>query len=53
MFLLALAECGRVSSACKMAEMSEASAYHLRQQPHGMAFRLGWHAAILLTRDRL
>ena len=52
-FLMALAETGLVSSACKIAEMSPASAYALRREARGAAFHLGWQAAHLLARDRL
>ena len=52
-FLMALAETGLVSSACKIAEMSPASAYALRREERGAAFHLGWQAAHLLARDRL
>jgi hypothetical protein len=52
-FLIALAESGLVSSACKVAKMSVTSAYMLRRGPRGMAFALGWKAAHLLARDRL
>ena len=52
-FLMALAETGLVSAACKIAEMSPASAYSLRREARGAAFHLGWQAAHLLARDRL
>jgi hypothetical protein len=52
-FLIALAETGLVSAACKIAEMSPASAYALRREARGVAFHLGWQAAHLLARDRL
>ena len=52
-FLMALAETGLVSAACKIAEMSLASAYSLRREARGAAFHLGWQAAHLLARDRL
>ncbi|MEK6637880.1 MAG: hypothetical protein AABY88_07325, partial [Pseudomonadota bacterium] len=52
-FLMALAETGLVSAACKIAEMSPASAYALRREARGVAFHLGWQAANLLARDRL
>jgi hypothetical protein len=52
-FLMALAETGLVTSACKIAEMSPASAYALRREARGVAFHLGWQAAHLLARDRL
>jgi hypothetical protein len=52
-FLMALAETGLVSAACKVAEMSPASAYALRREARGVAFHLGWQAANLLARDRL
>jgi hypothetical protein len=52
-FLMALAETGLVSAACKVAEMSVASAYALRREVRGVAFHLGWQAANLLARDRL
>jgi hypothetical protein len=52
-FLMALSETGLVSAACKVAEMSVASAYALRREARGVAFHLGWQAANLLARDRL
>jgi hypothetical protein len=52
-FLMALTETGLVSAACKIAEMSPASAYSLRREARGVAFHLGWQAAHLLARDRL
>ena len=52
-FLMALSETGLVSAACKVAEMSPASAYSLRREARGRAFALGWQAAHLLARDRL
>ena len=52
-FLMALAESGLVSAACKIAGMSPASAYSLRNETRGNAFHLGWQAAHLLARDRL
>jgi hypothetical protein len=52
-FLMALAETGLVSAACKIAEMSVTSAYALRREARGVAFHLGWQAAHLLARDRL
>jgi hypothetical protein len=52
-FLMALAETGLVSAACKIVEMSPASAYSLRREARGAAFHLGWQAAHLLARDRL
>jgi hypothetical protein len=52
-FLMALTETGLVSAACKIAEMSPASAYSLRREARGAAFHLGWQAAHLLARDRL
>jgi hypothetical protein len=52
-FLMALSETGLVSAACKVAEMSPASAYALRREARGLAFHLGWQAAHLLARDRL
>jgi hypothetical protein len=52
-FLMALSETGLVSQACKLVEMSIASAYGLRREARGRAFTLGWRAAHLLARDRL
>jgi hypothetical protein len=52
-FLMALAQSGLVSQACKVAEMSASSAYALRREPRGRAFHLGWQAAHLIARDRL
>jgi hypothetical protein len=52
-FLMALSETGLVSAACKVAEMSVASAYALRREARGVAFHLGWQAAHLLARDQL
>jgi hypothetical protein len=50
---MALSETGLVSEACKLAEMSIASAYALRREARGRGFALGWQAAHLLARDRL
>lgn len=52
-FLETLAVDGMVRRACAAAEMSHEAAYNLRHRAEGMAFRLGWDAALLLARTRL
>jgi len=52
-FLGHLADSGSVKIAAMHVKMSTSAAYQLRQRPEGMAFRIGWGAAILLARQRL
>ncbi len=52
-FLEHLAELGSVTQAARHVNMSPRSAYNLRHRADGVAFRLGWQAAILLARGRL
>lgn len=44
-FLTALAACGSVVEACRVANRSASSAYRLRANPAAQAFRDGWAAA--------
>ena len=53
MFLMTLAQTGKVSFACGVVRMSSSSAYELRREARGTAFNLGWHAANLIARDQL
>jgi hypothetical protein len=52
-FLEALAETGSVVIAAEDCRISARSAYNLRNRRDGMAFHLGWDAAILVARGRL
>lgn len=52
-FLAALAEGATVDAAAKLVGLSTSSAYAFRQRAHGAAFALGWHAALLLQRQKL
>ncbi len=52
-FLAALAEGATVEGAAKLVGLSTSSAYAFRQRAHGGAFALGWHAALLLQRQKL
>ncbi len=52
-FLEALAEGATVEAAARLVGLSPASAYAFRQRAHGAAFALGWHAAMLLQRQKL
>jgi hypothetical protein len=53
LFLETLAHSGQVSEACRAVGMSPTSAYLLRRRADGVAFALGWKAAVLLARHRL
>lgn len=53
LFLETLAHSGLVSEACREVGMSATSAYVFRRRADGVAFALGWKAAVLLARDRL
>lgn len=52
-FLAHLAVEGSVRLAAAHVSMSPRAAYDLRYRSEGMAFRMGWAAAILIARDRL
>jgi hypothetical protein len=52
-FLAHLAVEGSVRLAAAHVAMSPRAAYDLRYRREGMAFRMGWAAAILIARDRL
>jgi hypothetical protein len=52
-FLAHLAVEGSVRRAAAHVSMSPRAAYDLRYRREGMAFRMGWAAAILIARDRL
>jgi hypothetical protein len=52
-FLEALAADGAVSFACDEVGLSPQSAYRFRNRREGIAFKLGWDAAILIARARL
>lgn len=52
-FLRALAIDGTVRAACAAAGMSREAAYTLRRRNDGLAFALGWEAALLIARDAL
>jgi hypothetical protein len=53
LFLQLLSECGTVEMAADLCGMSRQTAYRLRTQKAGLAFKLGWDAAILLARAHL
>lgn len=52
-FLEVLAETGVIRAACEACGLSARSAYNLRFRADGIAFRLGWDAAVLIARARL
>lgn len=52
-FLGHLAAMASVRGAALFVQMSPRAAYDLRQRRDGLAFKLGWAAAILIARDRL
>jgi len=52
-FLEHLATSGSVRIAASHVSMSPSAAYQLRRRPEGVAFSLGWAAALLIARDRL
>jgi hypothetical protein len=52
-FLGHLAALGSVRGAALFVQMTTRAAYDLRDRRSGLAFKLGWAAAILVARDRL
>lgn len=52
-FLGHLAAMGSVRGAALFVQMTARAAYDLRDRRNGLAFKLGWAAAILVARDRL
>jgi hypothetical protein len=52
-FLETLAITGNASHAAQAVSMSKHSAYRLRFRRDGLAFRIGWEAAIMVARGRL
>ena len=50
-FVEGLAETGSVTEACRGVSMSRRAAYDRRRRGGGLAFRVGWDAAVLLSRD--
>ena len=50
-FVEGLAETGSVTEACKAVSMSRRAAYDRKRRGAGLAFRIGWDAAVLLSRD--
>jgi hypothetical protein len=50
-FVECLADTGSVTEACKEVSMSRRGAYDHRRRASGLAFRIGWDAAVLLARD--
>ncbi len=50
-FVEALADTGSVTEACKAVSMSRRAAYDQKRCGGGLAFRIGWDAAVLLARD--
>ena len=50
-FVESLADTGSVTEACKTVSMSRRSAYDQKRRGCGLAFRIGWDAAVLLARD--
>jgi transposase-like protein len=52
-FLAALAEGATVEAAARDVGLSPQSAYAFRQRAAGAVFALGWHAALLLQRQKL
>ena len=50
-FVDCLAETGSVTEACKAVSMSRRAAYDRKRRGAGLAFRIGWDAAVLLSRD--
>jgi len=53
LFLVTLAEGATVEAAAAKVGLSPQSAYAFRQRAGGAAFALGWHAALLLQRQKL
>ena len=52
-FLESLAASGMVRHACMAVGMSREAAYKLRNRRDGLAFRLGWDAALLIARTAI
>ncbi len=52
-FIGHLADSGLVAAACRAVEMGVSGAYALRRRADGLAFSLGWGAALRLARQRL
>ena len=52
-FVAHLADHGVVAEACRAVGMGISGAYALRRRPDGIAFDLGWKAAMILARERL
>jgi hypothetical protein len=50
-FVEGLADTGSVTEACKAVSMSRRAAYDRKRRAAGLAFRIGWDAAVLLARD--
>ena len=50
-FVEALADTGSVTEACRIVSMSRRAAYDRKRKGAGLAFRIGWDAAVLLARD--
>jgi hypothetical protein len=50
-FVECLSETGSVTEACKSVSMSRRAAYDRKRKAAGLAFRIGWDAAVLLARD--
>ncbi len=50
-FVECLAETGSVTEACNAVAMSRRAAYDHKRRASGLAFRIGWDAAMLLARD--
>jgi hypothetical protein len=50
-FVECLADTGSVTEACKEVSMSRRAAYDHKRRASGLAFRIGWDAAVLLARD--
>lgn len=52
-FIEALADTGSVAAACKVINMSQRGAYHLRRQPGAEEFRAAWEQALDLGVQRI
>jgi hypothetical protein len=50
-FVECLSETGSVTEACNAVAMSRRAAYDHKRRASGLAFRIGWDAAMLLARD--
>jgi hypothetical protein len=50
-FVEALADTGSVTEACKDVSMSRRAAYDQKRRAAGLGFRIGWDAAVMLSRD--